>query len=110
MSAIERCRTAALGGQIECPSVDGSRARISIPAGTQTGRRFRLRGKGMTILNQRGRGDMYVEAHIETPVNLTKRQEELLREFDAESEGRNNNPEAEGFFAKVKEFWDDLRD
>lgn len=102
--------TAALGGQIECPAVDGSRARISIPAGTQTGRRFRLRGKGMTILNQRGRGDMYVEAHIETPVNLTKRQEELLREFDAESEGRNNNPEAEGFFAKVKEFWDDLRD
>ncbi len=102
--------TAALGGQIECPSVDGSRARITIPMGAQTGRRFRLRGKGMTILNQRGRGDMYVEAHIETPVNLTKRQEELLKEFEAESEGRNNNPEAEGFFAKVKEFWDDLRD
>jgi len=102
--------TAALGGQIECPTVDGSRTRITIPAGAQTGRRFRLRGKGMSILNQRGRGDMYVEAHIETPVNLTKRQEELLREFEAESEGRNNNPEAEGFFAKVKEFWDDLRD
>ncbi len=102
--------TAALGGQIECPTVDGSRARITIPAGAQAGRRFRLRGKGMTILNQRGRGDMFVEAHIETPVNLTKRQEELLKEFEAESEGRNNNPESEGFFAKVKEFWDDLRD
>lgn len=102
--------TAALGGQIECPTVDGSRARITIPAGAQTGRRFRLRGKGMSILNQRGRGDMYVEAHVETPVNLTKRQEELLKEFEEESEGRNNNPEADGFFAKVKDFWDDLRD
>ena len=102
--------TAALGGQIECPTVDGSRTRITIPMGAQTGRRFRLRGKGMSILNQRGRGDMYVEAHVETPINLTKRQEELLKEFEAESEGRNNNPEADGFFAKVKEFWDDLRD
>jgi len=102
--------TAALGGQIECPTVDGTRARITIPMGAQNGRRFRLRGKGMTVLNQRGRGDMYVEAHIEVPINLTKRQEELLREFEQESEGRNNNPEADGFFAKVKEFWDDLRD
>lgn len=102
--------TAALGGQIECPTVDGSRARITIPMGAQTGRRFRLRGKGMSILNQRGRGDMYVEANVETPVNLTKRQEELLREFEDESDGRQNNPEAEGFFAKVKDFWDDLRD
>jgi len=100
--------TAALGGQIECPSVDGSRARITIPMGTQTGRRFRLRGKGMTILNQRGCGDMYIEAHIETPVNLTKRQEAILKEFEEESEGRNNNPEAEGFFSKVKDFWDEL--
>ena len=102
--------TAALGGQIECPTVDGARARIAIPQGAQSGRRFRLRGKGMSILNQRGRGDMYVEAYVETPVNLTRKQEELLREFEAESEGRNNNPEAEGFFAKVKDFWDDLRD
>lgn len=102
--------TATLGGQIECPTVDGSRARITIPMGAQSGRRFRLRGKGMSILNQRGRGDMYVEAHIETPVNLTKRQEELLREFEKEAETAQNNPEAEGFFSKVKDFWDDLRD
>lgn len=102
--------TAALGGQIECPTVDGSRARITIPMGAQSGRRFRLRGKGMSILNQRGRGDMYVEAQIETPVNLTKRQEELLREFEKEAETAQNNPEAEGFFSKVKDFWDDLRD
>ncbi len=101
--------TAAIGGQIECPTVDGSRARITIPVGTQTGKRFRLRGKGMSILNQRNRrGDMIVEAFVETPVNLTKRQEELLKEFEGESDG--NHPEAEGFFAKAKALWDDLRD
>ncbi|MEL0324523.1 MAG: molecular chaperone DnaJ, partial [Rhodospirillales bacterium] len=73
--------TAAIGGQIECPTIDGSRARITIPVGTQTGKRFRLRSKGMNILNQRNRrGDMIVEAFVETPVNLTKRQEELLKE------------------------------
>jgi molecular chaperone DnaJ len=101
--------TAAIGGQIECPTIDGSRARITIPVGTQTGKRFRLRGKGMSILNQRNRrGDMIVEAFVETPVNLTKRQEELLKEFSGESDG--NHPEAEGFFAKAKALWDDLRD
>ena len=101
---------AALGGQIECPTVDGSRARISIPAGAQSGRRFRLRGKGMSVLNQRNRGDMYVEALVETPVNLNKRQQELLEEFEEAGKGRNTSPEAEGFFGKVKDFWDDLRD
>ena len=102
--------TAALGGQIECPTVDGSRARISIPAGAQSGRRFRLRGKGMSVLNQKNRGDMYVEALVETPVNLNKRQQELLEEFEEAGKGRNTSPEAEGFFGKVKDFWDDLRD
>ena len=102
--------TAALGGQIECPTVDGSRARISIPAGAQSGRRFRLRGKGMSVLNQKNRGDMYVEALVETPVNLNKRQQELLEEFEEAGKGRNISPEAEGFFGKVKDFWDDLRD
>jgi molecular chaperone DnaJ len=63
----------------------------------------------MSILNQRNRrGDMIVEAFVETPVNLTKRQEELLKEFSGESDG--NHPEAEGFFAKAKALWDDLRD
>jgi len=100
--------TAALGGTIEVPAVDGSRARVTIPAGAQHGQQFRLRGKGMTQLNRRDRGDMYVEAIVETPVNLTKRQQELLREFEAESE--NHSPQSEGFFSKVKEFFEDLKD
>lgn len=102
--------TAALGGSVEVPAVDGTRAKVSIPAGTQSSHQFRLRGKGMTILNDRGRGDMYVEAVVETPVNLTKKQQELLKEFEAAGRGRNTSPQSEGFFAKVKEFWEDLTD
>ena len=102
--------TAALGGHIEAPTVDGGRARIAIPKGAQTGQQFRLRGKGMTILRSDQRGDMYVEIRVETPMNLTKRQEEVLREFEAESEGGGTSPESEGFFSRVKELWDDLRD
>lgn len=98
--------TAALGGQIEVPTVSGSRARITVPAGTQTGKQFRLRGKGMPHLQRSGHGDMYVRTAIETPVNLTKEQQDLLREF--ESGGKNTSPESEGFFSKVKELWDDL--
>ena len=101
--------TAALGGQIEVPSVDGSRARITIPAGTQSGHQFRLRSKGMSILRSKERGDMFVQAAIETPVNLTKKQKELLQEFN-EAGGAKNNPESEGFFAKVKDLWEDLKD
>jgi molecular chaperone DnaJ len=99
--------TAALGGNIEVPTVDGTRARIAIPAGTQSGHRFRLKGKGMSILRSKERGDMFVECMVETPVNLTKRQKELLQEF-AEAGGAKNNPESEGFFAKVKDLWEDL--
>jgi len=102
--------TAALGGQIEVPTVDGSRARITIPAGTQSGHQFRLKGKGMSILRSKERGDMFVQAAIETPVNLTKRQKELLDEFATESGTAKNNPESEGFFAKVKDLWEDLKD
>ncbi len=97
---------AALGGQIEVPTVGGGRARITVPAGTQTGKQFRLRGKGMPHLQRSGHGDMYVRTVIETPVNLTKEQREMLREF--ESGGKNTSPESEGFFSKVKELWDDL--
>ncbi len=102
--------TAALGGSIEVPTVEGSRSRVTVPAGTQSGHRFRLKGKGMTILRSPTRGDMYVHAVVETPVNLTKRQQELLREFDKEGENRKTNPESEGFFARVKEFFEDLRE
>ncbi|OIR09139.1 chaperone protein DnaJ [mine drainage metagenome] len=101
--------TAALGGTLEVPTIDGNRAKITIPTGTQTGNQFRLRGKGMSVLRSQARGDMFVEAVVETPVNLTKRQEELLREFETAG-GKETNPQTTGFFAKVKELWDDLKD
>jgi molecular chaperone DnaJ len=101
--------TAALGGQIEVPTVDGGRARVAIPQGTQSGAQFRLRGKGMSQLRTAHRGDMFIEAHVETPVNLSKRQQELLDEFEAAgTKGKPISPESEGFFARVREFWDGL--
>ncbi|MEA2783106.1 MAG: molecular chaperone DnaJ [Rhodospirillaceae bacterium] len=101
---------AALGGIVEVPTVDGSRARITVPAGTQTGQQFRLRNKGMSVLRANERGDMYAQIMVETPVNLTKRQQELLAEFEKAARGKQHSPEAEGFFAKVKEFWNELKD
>lgn len=99
---------AALGGEVEVPTIDGGKAKVNVPPGTQTGQQFRLRGKGMSVLNGRQRGDMYVEARIETPVNLSRKQRELLKEFEEAGAGRSYSPESEGFFAKVKEFWEDL--
>ena len=105
-----RMTAASLGGSIEIPSIDGSRSKIQVPAGTQTGHQFRLRSKGMPHLRSQARGDMYVEVVVETPVHLTKRQKELLEEFDQAEGSKPSSPESEGFFAKVKELWDDLRD
>ena len=104
--------TAALGGTVEVPTIDGTLAKVTVPQGTQSARQFRLRGKGMTGLHGRGRGDMFIEIQVETPVNLSKRQQELLREFEGENKGgkRSTSPESEGFFAKVKELWEDLTD
>jgi molecular chaperone DnaJ len=100
--------TAALGGQIEVPTVDGGRARITVPEGTQSGRKFRLKGKGMPSMRQQSvRGDLYIETAVETPVNLTKRQRELLEEFE-KAGSDSNNPQHHGFFAKVRDFWDGL--
>ena len=102
---------AALGGGVDVPTIEGKRAAVTIPAGTQSGKQFRLRGKGMTELHGGARGDLFVEMLVETPVNLTKRQQELLREFERAGESVNgHHPESEGFFAKVKEFWDELRE
>ncbi|HXV25107.1 MAG TPA: molecular chaperone DnaJ [Alphaproteobacteria bacterium] len=101
---------AALGGVVEVPTVEGSRARLTIPPGTQTGAQFRLKGKGMTVLRSSARGDMFVQAQIETPVNLTRRQQELLREFEKAGQGQSHSPESEGFFARVKELWQELKD
>ncbi|MBI4185001.1 MAG: molecular chaperone DnaJ [Proteobacteria bacterium] len=102
--------TATLGGALEVPAIDGSRSRVTIPKGTQSGHQFRLKGKGMTVLRGTSRGDMVIEAVVETPVNLSKRQEELLRKFERAAGGRETSPESAGFFAKVKELWDDLRE
>ncbi|HEY4077128.1 MAG TPA: molecular chaperone DnaJ [Rhizomicrobium sp.] len=96
--------TAALGGNIEVPTLDGGRSKVAIPEGTQPGRQFRLKGKGMPVLRSAQKGDLYVELAVETPVKLTKRQKELLREFDTENQA-GTHPEAEGFLARLKEFW-----
>ncbi len=100
--------TATLGGHIQVPTVDGSRARVRIPPGTQSGHSFRLRGKGMTVLRSQRHGDMYIQADVETPVNLSKRQRELLQEFEGAGSGKSHSPVSEGFLTKMKELWDDL--
>ena len=102
--------TAALGGTVEVPTVDGAMARITLPSGTPTGHQFRLKGKGMSVLRSKARGDMFVQAMVETPQNLTKRQKELLKEFDGEGDTAKHSPEAHGFFSKVKDLWEDLKE
>lgn len=99
--------TAALGGDVEVPTIDGGRSLVKVPAGSQTGKQMRLRGKGMPALRGGGTGDMVIEFAVETPINLTTRQRELLREFESLAE--NNNPEGSSFFSKVKGFWDGMK-
>jgi molecular chaperone DnaJ len=96
---------AALGGEIEIPTIDGERAKITIPAGAQTGRRFRIKGKGMTHLRARERGDLHVELLVETPVNLSAKQRKLLEEFAKEC-AEDAHPQTQGFFDSVKKFFD----
>ena len=95
---------AALGGEFEVPTIDGGKTRVKVPEGTQSGRRFRLHGKGMPVLRSRQTGDMYVQVVVETPQNLTKKQQELLSEFEKLSSGATQ-PESVGFFSKVKDFF-----
>jgi molecular chaperone DnaJ len=99
--------TAALGGEFEVPTIDGGKTRVKVPEGTQSGRRFRLTGKGMPVLRSKQTGDMYVQIVVETPQSLTKRQKELLREFDKLS-SHHTQPESAGFFSRVREFLDGL--
>jgi molecular chaperone DnaJ len=102
-----RMTQAALGGEIEVPVIDGSKAPVKIPPGTQSGTRFRLRGKGFSVLRSAQRGDMFIEVAVETPQSLTRRQRELLEEFEAEAQAHaKGSPETEGFFAKVREFFE----
>ena len=99
--------SAALGGDIEVPTIDGGRSRVKIPQGSQSGRQMRLRGKGMPAIKSSHSGDMFIELAVETPVNLTSRQKELLHEFEKLSE--ENNPESTSFFSSVKSFWDTMK-
>lgn len=96
--------TAALGGEFEVPTIDKGKTKVKVPAGTQSGRRFRIASKGMPVLRSRQMGDMYVQVAVETPQNLTKKQQELLAEFEKLSSG-NTQPESVGFFAKVKDLF-----
>jgi molecular chaperone DnaJ len=98
---------AALGGDIGVHTLDGGESKVKIPEGTQSGRQFKIRGKGMPVLRARDFGDLYIQANVETPQNLTRRQRELLQEFDAESSTRTQ-PEASGFIARMKEFFENL--
>jgi molecular chaperone DnaJ len=96
--------TAALGGEVEVPALDGEDGRVKIPEGTQSGKQFRLKGRGMPVLRGRERGDLYIQAVVETPQKLTPRQRELLREFEHQSSGETQ-PESASFFGRVKDFF-----
>jgi molecular chaperone DnaJ len=97
--------TAALGGNIDVPTVDGSQTRVKVPEGTESGKQFRLKGKGMPVLRSKVVGDMYIQVEVETPKNLTRKQRELLEAFERES-NKETSPHSAGFFAKMKEFFE----
>jgi len=99
--------TAALGGEFSVPTLSGTDALVKVPEGTQSGKQFRLRGKGMPVLRSRDIGDLYIQVVVETPQKLTKRQRELLLEFEQEC-SKENHPESSGFFSRVREFFDGL--
>jgi molecular chaperone DnaJ len=99
--------TAALGGEFQVPTIDGGKTRVKVPDGTQTGKQFRLKGRGMPILRSSRVGDMYIQVAVETPRNLSRRQRELLEEFERASSA-DNNPESTGFFSRVREFLEGL--
>jgi molecular chaperone DnaJ len=95
---------AALGGEITVHTLDGAETKVKVSEGCQSGKQFRIKGKGMPVLRAREMGDLYIQAVVETPQNLTRRQRELLMEFEKESSSKTN-PEAHGFFAKMKDFF-----
>jgi molecular chaperone DnaJ len=97
--------TAALGGSFEVATLDGTQTRVKVPEGTQNGRQFRLKGKGMPVLRQPNIGDLYIQTAVETPQNLTRRQRELLEEFEQLS-SKENSPQSSGFFSRMKDFFE----
>jgi molecular chaperone DnaJ len=101
--------TAALGGDFEVTTLDGTQTRVKVPDGTQNGRQFRMKGKGMPVLRQAQVGDLYIQVSVETPQNLTRRQRELLEEFEQIS-SKENSPQSSGFFSRMKEFFESFGD
>jgi len=106
---------AALGGEVQVPTIEGKSAKVKIPAGTQTGQQFRLKDKGMTMMQTSNRGDLFIEIFVETPVNLNKEQQELMKKLDKDVGDGNagsskHSPESSGFFTKMRDIWDDLKD
>ncbi|MGI8853510.1 MAG: molecular chaperone DnaJ [Methyloceanibacter sp.] len=99
--------TAALGGQIEVPTIDGGRSRVKIPEGTESGKQFRLKTKGMPVLRSKQQGDLYIQVEVETPKNLSSKQRELLKSFE-DASSSNTSPASTGFFARVKEFFEGI--
>ncbi|MBM3512497.1 MAG: molecular chaperone DnaJ [Alphaproteobacteria bacterium] len=101
--------TAALGGEVDVPTVDGKPFTVDIPKGCQNGHRFRIKNKGMTVLRSTARGDLFLEAAVEVPVNLTDKQKKLLREFEQDGERSTYSPETQSFFDRIKEFVESLK-
>jgi len=102
---------ATLGGEIEVPTIAGKRTSMKIPGGTQTGQQFRLKEQGMTVLNSKTKGDMYIEIFVETPVNLNKKQQDMFKTLDKDlsgKDGKKHSPESSGFFDRMKDIWSDL--
>jgi molecular chaperone DnaJ len=100
---------AALGGKFEVTTLDGSKSRVTVPEGTQSGKELRMRSKGMPVMRSSQKGDLYIRIAVETPQHLSRRQKELLEEFQ-EISSNENNPESSGFFSKMKGFFDTLSD
>ena len=99
--------TAALGGQIEVPTIEGGRTRVKVPEGTESGKQFRLKTKGMPVLRSKQRGDLYIQVEVETPKNLSRKQRDLLKAFE-DASNPNTSPASAGFFARVKEFFESI--
>ena len=101
--------TAILGGEIEVPTIEGKKAILKIPTGTQSETQFRLKGKGMTILRQNRTGDLYVQVEVEIPVNLNSKQKDILKDFENEGGiSKEHSPKSQSFFHKIKKVWNDL--
>ena len=96
---------ATIGGSIEVPTLDGAIVKVKIPSGTQSGSNFRLSNKGLPRFRQSGNGDLYLEAFVETPVNLSSSQKVLLKKFDSEKNKKTTSPQSEGFFNRLKDLW-----